>query len=1088
GELKPFSLDELSNRFETAIHKNDIITNISSFNSYIESIHTNINDAIIQVNLFKDDFTRADIQNILSNCGYMIEETEEFVYSIKFREEGFIRLEQFLESISYFQIDEKGIVFEKFFFTIDRDILKQLFPYLNTSTINILRNQFKKYIISEKEYYVINPTLYNIIFPLPIPQEYNLLDDKNETVRLWTEISRTKKGEIFNKRILHILTEFLLTSNKISKVRREGTYSKIRQINDFEYFENITDKNNFIILENFQINEFSNNPINIMLWREIGDYNNIIINQIQQNIGVYQRNELKNIHILILIAQNKILENLITELANNLDYTIVKELDLSMFTITKYAFLNEVKEKYQNLYNQEKFDLALKNLISSFDDIKTASLEDIKNKGLTININNRPSNLSNIPQLMKYILYDFQSDFKNYSNIELKKPFENINPIGLSPHFSSSIDDWSNEKLKHNIGDFLLANDFIRIERNSLIISMPKIEKNIFQLIKNFSNDNLEFSIEEIREFFFDKSDTPSLLKDVFLTDLENRGLITIRKGKKKEVSKIRLVRISELALEQKLNNLRTKIKRLRIKDRNFYHIFTIKQKNFSLIYLNDFINELDRLLNLKIDTTFNPYALSTKKILFERIFHFFNNIIDKIFIPLDNEISIFRKHLLDEKDEKFQFSYINSKLREFGLKDINIKNFSEIRELDEKLSDIIKKIIIPVDKKNLEENCQFYYKIHKNDVRLAGERFSYLKLQQNKLKKEFDKPYLNYLFFEMIEEKEQCMNDEVLKDINTIKKKIDKINTSYIGIKGQITKVSIGDSSQIALKIYEKVKNLSSFEFVASSRKVETLKDIIEFLNDLSEKVNSIHMPISQILMRKGRGKLQSLLDKIYFAEKSIKDHKQNIDATLKYLKQRNIISNESKIKKNKTVFDNLDYSDFILKIDSCQNLLELEEESKDIYNKMQIKLDSLNLIMDNLKNETYKFFKKFKDINALQTLFDSLEMKAYSKVCRSYLTQLKTFLIKDQEISFIDTCSNLLKLKKRIEKGYEEGLKKQLDEDTQMIYLELNDTYRNKKWFSELEWNKIIKKYNLTQEKAVKILHDLQDKKIIEKRYYFK
>ncbi|MGQ4876908.1 MAG: hypothetical protein ACP6IY_22820, partial [Promethearchaeia archaeon] len=522
GEITLFSIDDLKSRFNKLLSDQEIYKAISEINQYINLIHPNIIETVLIVRKFKDGISRADIQNILKNkCGYNIDEINDFSYSIKFYQEGEIPLEQFLEPISYFDIDDNGEVQEKFFFSDDKDILKQIFPYLNNSTINNLKTEIKKYLDLENEYYTLNPNLFNIIFPLPIPQEYNLLEDKNENARLWTDISGRRKSEIYKKKINMILAEFLISEDIIEKNKN----SKIRIIEDINYYNDVIDENNFIILEDYFITELSNNPINILIWRENSEYNKNIINDIINKVELYQKKELKNIHLIFLISLYKINNDLLKELDGNLDYSIIIELNFSQFDISKYTFLYEIKKKYTD-YNTEKYNKTLKNLINPIKPLINSCKKNIKQKGLSIELNNYPSKLKEIPELLKYILYDFDNDFKDYENLKFKKPFEKINPIGLKPDYSSSIDDWGQEKLRSSINEFLLVNKFITLDNNSLKISMPKIESKIFQLLKDFSRYNQKFKVNNLRFFFFDKSKSPKLLNDVFLTDLKNRGLI----------------------------------------------------------------------------------------------------------------------------------------------------------------------------------------------------------------------------------------------------------------------------------------------------------------------------------------------------------------------------------------------------------------------------------------------------------------------------------------------------------------------------------------------------------------------------------
>jgi len=1090
GEIKAFTLEELDERFDENISKSDIFTSISIFNQYISSIHSNVKEAIIPVKILKNEITRADIQNILKECGFPIEEKDNFQYSIKFRAEGYILFEEFLESISYYKIDNNGNLKAIFFFSEDNEILKQLFPNLSNATIKILTTQFIKHFKDNKEYYILNPSIFNIIFPLPIPQEYNLLHDKNETVRLWTEISRRKKTEIYKKEICRIVPNFLISYGLISKHKTKDRESKTFYVDDFEFFEDVLDKNKFLILKNFKISELSNNPINIMFWREIENYNIGIISEITSRVNTFQRNELNNIHLLILLSQNKIPENLIDDLAKNMEYSIVKEFQLSQFDITKYVFLHEVKEKYQGSYDQEKYDLSITQLNTPFEDIIKNSKEDIENKGLGIKLNNYMSNLSDIPQLMKYILYDFTSDFGNYSKVKLIKPFDNVNPIGLSPRYSSSIDDWSEEKLRINISNYLLVNNFLKLKENSLKISLPKIEKNILQLVKTFVNDGIKIPVNNLRFFFFDKSDNPSLLTDVFLTDLENRGLIEIKKDKNK-TQVISILEISKSELSKKLNAISTKINTLKIKDLNFYHTFTIKQRDFSLIYLEDFLNTLEMLLNLKPNTNFDKNFPYTRNILFRRISKVFNRIIDHIFFPLNQKLTNFENELVKKRNEKYKIDFIVRKLKEFGLTDVKIENFNDIKILEQNFSSILKKIEEPINKEELEKKGTQYYKTHKDQVRVAGELFSYLRLQENKLNKDFVSPFLNLLYNDMEIEKKQFLNDPIFEKIDKINELIKKVDNNYKIIQGQFTKVSLDDSSKLATNIFEKVKTLSNFKFVKTSEIVENFNQIENFLTNLNEDINKISVPISQILKRKGRGVNKSLLENIKSSENYIETQKNRIKSEVKYLTQKNIIEEKRDTEKITEPIKDLDYSNFIDEINACENLEDLEVLSTEINNKLQIQKDMLDHVILNIYTYVYDFFKeiKAKKIDTLKKLFRSLKMNKYEKNCENYLNSLKNLLVKSEEIfSLKDECGRLIILKTKIEEGYEQVLKDRLDEETQKVYLEVSERFGAKKWFDESQLNEVGKKFNLSNEKISKILTDLLEKNLIEKYYHFK
>ena len=69
----------------------------------------------------------------------------------------------------------------------------------------------------------------------------------------------------------------------------------------------------------------------------------------------------------------------------------------------------------------------------------------------------------------------------------------------------------------------------------------------------------------------------------IFLKDLENRGFIEVRN--EGGVNKIFLRDYNFEDTVEKLSNLKEKLRSLQLKNKNFYHLFTFKQRGFSLIY-----------------------------------------------------------------------------------------------------------------------------------------------------------------------------------------------------------------------------------------------------------------------------------------------------------------------------------------------------------------------------------------------------------------------------------------------------------------------------------------------------------------------
>ncbi len=1075
GEIKAFSLQEIVKRFENGVNETEILTGIRTLNRYIKQIHSDIQKSITEVNLLKQDINSADIENVLNQTNNPVETNENGERVIKFLE-GDVLLNQFLESISFFEIDDKGEIIEKFYFSTNREILQDFFPYLESETINILRIHFDSLIDKEKiEHYIINPNIFNIVFPLPIPLEYNIIKNKNINVALWTEISRTKKSEIYRDSICEIIAYFLTQK----KIIHENNKSNIRNIRSFEYFKNQLDSSRFLILESYSKNTLSNNPINLMFWRELGDYDDSVINDIISNIALFQKMEQKNIHIIIVISQTKISEDLISILSENVEYSVIQQLSLSQFDITKFAFLDRVKDMNDEDYDKERFKIALEKLISPFEQIFEAVKRNIKEKGLDIKLKKLMSPLTNIPQLLKYLIYDFRNKFDNWETVELTKPFDVINPIGLSPRYSSSIDDWSQWKLKSSIKDFLQLNRFVKIENNSLTITMPKIEKKILQLLREFSKRSIYLTINTLKAYFFETTESPGLLEDVILNDLENRGIIEISSKKT-----ITLVKRNDQLLNSNLKDLIDKIKTLHITDKNFYHLFTFKKKGFSLIFLSDFLDTLEFLLDLNIDI--NEEVLFSRQIVFNRIFSVFEGIFNKIFIPLDVKISNFRTSFENEKKTKFNPDYFNSKLKELGFKNIKIESFPELRKLEDISSETFNLLDDPIDKNQLREEALEYQRKHAEEVNLKGEPFAYLNLQKHKLDNQFEEPFLNLIYQKLLDKKKQVLKSNVFKELKDIKKNIEEIVNNYAIIKRYGEKSSY--TGKIAPLIFEKLKNLSKFKFFETGRDVSTLDEMKTTLINLKSEINKKNVEIEFLLKRYRSDKHMNLLDKINLAEVSIESEKLDIEKIIEYLLKKKIIDKVDDIESYANIKEVLDISKYLSKINNCNNLTDLQHLANNISTVLLSRTDLFSTIMDRFRLVTVKYFKDWRNIKSLERLFESLKYTGYANTCKNYLNQLKRFYNENQDIPFINICDDVLSLQTRIEQGYQKILKKKLDEKQQEIFLELHEKFNKIGWFTEADLVSLGKKFKLNPNDITQFIQNLINKDLTERAYRFK
>lgn len=1096
GEIRPFSVDDLKNRFKKDLKDIKILTNINRINEYIRSIHPNIQNAITEIKLFDINITRADIQNQLNESGFIIEESNNYLEDqIVFPGEK-IQLGKFLEKISYYEVDISGKILEKFYFINNVEALKEIFPNLNRSTLKILITQFNKLMKKNNDYFIINPLLFNIIFPLPIPQEYNLLDDSNKTVSLWTEVSRKKKSKIYQKDICKIVSKFLKFNDLIDFKTEEDVeeedeneelqISEEKNLSDLDYFEEILDENKFILLENIIINELSNNPINILLWRELGDYNRDIINKIIFNIERYRIREKKNIHLLFLLSQSKIQQELVDDLSDNLEYTIVKDLLLSQFDVTKYAFLHEIQKNRKGQYDREKFEMAVKKLLSPLEKIIESCKENMDHIGLTIKLNKYMSKLSNIPQLLKYLIYDFESDFDKYQQIKITKPFEHINPIGLYPGYSSSIDDWSQKRLRSSIEEFLERNGFVNIENNSLRITFPKIEKNIYQIIKKFNEADNPINLKNLSLFFFDKSDNPSLLSDVFISDLKNRGLI------QKSNNNLEILQIDKNKLRNKFKTLKKEINELKLENKNLYHIFTFKKRDYSLVLLESFQNTLKNLLKENRYSKKYKYEKETKNRLFLEIYNVFDKILAHVFKPLDLEIEKIEDKIKKKRDSLSEsLEEIREKLEEYGLQNLEIKKFESIISVKKDFDQFLGKIRNPISEKDLEKKAEDYYNNNKKKKSKASGDFYYTRLNQNKFEEDFESPFLNLIFNEIEKELEETNSAEIFDIIENSREKIKAIDQNYSKLKDEYLNVDYSEESTVLPKIiYKKVNNLLDLNFFDSTRNLTDFFEIQEYLENLENNIDKVYKPISKILKRRrwGSSDPKSRLDMVHNKERELSILQSEIMNYVEFLDKEKILD-KRELKKFKDKVKNSDVRKFKKLIEKCKSLDRLKEVTKDVYNDLKSEIDAQEKNKRNVYDKVNKHFKNNLNIQTLKKIFKNSNSENYINLIKKYSKNLKELTYKTKEINFNEICENLISLKRRIKNGYKTTLKKglrEIDNETKEIFFNMLTYIGEKDWFSHSELDNLKDELNITKERILEVLDKLDNKNLIEKRYF--
>ena len=243
--------------------------------------------------------------------------------------------------------------------------------------------------------------------------------------------------------------------------------------------------------------------------------------------------------------------------------------------------------------------------------------------------------------------------------------------------------------------------------------------------------------------------------------------------------------------------------------------------------------------------------------------------------------------------------------------------------------------------------------------------------------------------------------------------------------------------------------------------------------------EINDITLNIAQLLKNKNK----ALIIQIKNTENLIDSNKKELKKNLEVLEKEEILidfSFSEELELNKEVLIN--------KIRETKNLDDLETTSREIFTELKIIEDKLDNVRDKFLKKVYKHFKEFKNIKSLNTLFKSLDMNNFAKLCDKYQNQLKKIYKRPEKLSFGNVIENLVQFKKRIEEGYEKSLEKKLDKESQNFYLKLNDLFGSKSWFSKKELSTVAENMNINEEKKDEVIQKLIDNEILEHRFYFK
>ena len=929
ADFKPMNLEYLAKRLNK--DQNLILRGITIINRNLNE-NEHIKRSILSVSPLKDDKKLEDITKNVFLRDIVSDETTgryELVLgdSNPYRE----YLDEFIGRITFYDLDVNNELSSKIYLPFDETDTKMFFKNeISNEEAREISLKFRELVDNNKNEYIANELVQNIIYPTPIPRDLNFIKDKEAKLEIWREVLKNQ-NEYYEKYILDAFLNTLKSSEiyNISEIDKPGNYTT------FELIEEQSRSNVKTLLYSVT-GEVKSEDVNLV--------SNILSDDISINLAILlsegnlskKASELldNNDKILGIPVQTNILKTLIcTEIApkkypGKIDEIILKS--ISKKIIQKDFLLDE---KIDNWLNTQ--------------------LEN----GLVIEqIETSANTISNLVDCLKlYINYE---DVPNSSKEILEKNENGI--LGFKKYKSKMtglIGSDFEGKIVDDLSRDLFVNGFLSKKDSKYQVIKHPIET---RLIKLFEKER-KITLDDLNSSFVIREKNKKVIEDLFLELLVYKGVIELGKRKKGEKTNYVLVnrdlKITTLKKDYKKFNEFAEKKNYKTAG----HSFVSKERGNRIIFFEDIFNFVKSLYDSieELEYSQNTEELDKKMYLADKLIKYFDKAYkDDIEAACNLEEEY--KDLIDLKMQDFEKEFHD--IEQNSLKMLNFKLEKGISSIQE-----YRKL------KNYFEDFNQFYNEKSNKSELISIKES---LTEKEIKEfRFDvKPsknahYFNLRLFKLKKSMNrfQIASESLYKQLLRNQNEFKAIQNDIIALKKEFDMIRIDPKYKISYKLYKDI-SLAGFN---KNGNVEVVDDI-----KLSELENR-----TEAKSKKIKVDLKDIFHNIQSVENTLKEE-------IKLLKT--IEGFKNNIDKIKDIFD-LDwlqdyvnnFQEDLLRIENDyinSDPLELKKQDKKTAFIVELWRTTLenkynNVIKDvwkyfitNIQNEVSKMEKSIKTVNQIQ------------------------------------------------------------------------------------------------------------------------
>lgn len=571
GELKPFSIQEISNRLNI---DNDIVQrSIYYINNKCKElgIRTVISGFMPLYNKYK---IRAVIDKL--------EPTNETVQLL----EKNLQFSELIDSLVQYEISDTNIN-GRIFMPNDLHELEDLLD-INENDAEYLYKRIEEYFDKDNIHYMISQELIAQLFPSPAWQRIEFIKDRNKRLELWRET--VKNFSEYNE-----------------KLKDEIRYHlRIESIN----LEKKTD-NEYILKYEYKVGNTIEIPtlVEVILTKvTVGDIKNIL-----------RKLNNSTIHLILLVHTAEIENNDAQELLNK--YYQFLPLYLKPIHAQQLLVAGLAREKNIEI-NMKVLESKVTEIISDLKikDKINEWLNKIKREGKVIDDLIKTSSMSDTDivdayrTLLLFINKDIGSAWKEYEKLNRFRIYGKKAKLEFNP-----LDIESEDEFKRLVNS-LENNNFVEIKNNKIVFKETDIEKWLLDIIQNNP-----ISLQEIKNRFLIIASSKDILEKVYLSILQHKGLIKLENN--------RYIYIDEQNITNKLSTIRSKINIIEqtlSQYKSFAHICVSKERKDNVIWGKEFVDILNAYYDECIHAE-DPIEKRFKANVLEHMNDYFLNTIVKI-------------------------------------------------------------------------------------------------------------------------------------------------------------------------------------------------------------------------------------------------------------------------------------------------------------------------------------------------------------------------------------------------------------------------------------------------------------------------